>query len=371
MVLGYLKACPVQGLHYARALLPRRPITSDATALAVSNALKQIGWETEAQYILTARGTWWLKHPIPAIPSSALIDQGEQMNVSNHSGDGGRRRRERLHPFGTGGRVVKALKFFQLAGDVDRSRAILDRALWRCCEAVIVASQALAAAATAVNRDDNTGSTAATLSNIDSVLPLLPRGLTLHAYTPRAPYMRGRTPFSAFQDLNHYPEADFIFKLVEEKMRNSPTATREKKPSTATEQQHIAAESAMAVDREEGAEGKGDELSVSVALGRLLTAVSDADRLLGALSCPDTLRSDDVACLRAYVDVLSAIVHTSSSSSSLTADFNSANFGMTDVAEGEGNGYTTASSAEEMAETLRTSAGTIVQLIKTETVPMR
>jgi hypothetical protein len=135
VVLGYLLACKKEGKNVARVLLSRRYVTSDEDAIALSSILRKLGMDIEAKVVEVSRGTWWLQQ--------SRIDGG----FLNHSAG-----------------VVKALYFYQLAGDSSRSISLLDRkkiannfyfsfissffsllmifhyifigTLWRCCNAV-------------------------------------------------------------------------------------------------------------------------------------------------------------------------------------------------------------------------------------------
>jgi hypothetical protein len=90
--------------------------------------------------------------------------------------------------------VIKAMRFYQLAGDVDRSIALLDRALWRCCSAVVNASDALRT------------SPSSSLEN-EGLLYLLPKGLQMNLVKPRGPVVRGDDSLADFWDLRYYIEA--------------------------------------------------------------------------------------------------------------------------------------------------------------------
>lgn len=229
VAVGYLHACPRKGVEYARVLLPRRLMGSDAATVAVSAALRTLGLIIEARAVEAARGSWWLQSwPGQCIASDEL--NGET---------------------GTGMRVVKALRFFQLAGDGQRSRALLDRALWRLSTAVVRASQAL-------EREPRAGDSAAVWTR---VYPLLPRGLRLLPVRPRGPCRRGDYTKADYWDLNHYIE------------HHDDTTS-----------------------------------NAVVATSRLLHAINHAEQLLGAVLCGETATSSATVCLTSYVSMVRAMV---------------------------------------------------------------
>lgn len=102
LVGDYLQLCPTNGIHFAKALLPKRPISSDKEALELSASLRKLNLNEEAEVVEIARGTWWLQ----------------------------------TSRCGRKGGVTKALFFYQQAGDTSRSIALLDRAAYRCFAAV-------------------------------------------------------------------------------------------------------------------------------------------------------------------------------------------------------------------------------------------
>lgn len=106
VIVFYFHNCKSKGMEYLRHLLPRRQITSDEDALAISSTLRSLDLIEDARVVEVARGTWWL-----------------QFN-SNIDSNG----------------AIKALYFYQLARDNTRSRAILDRAMWTCIIAVYACS---------------------------------------------------------------------------------------------------------------------------------------------------------------------------------------------------------------------------------------
>ena len=102
VIVFYFNTCRSKGKEYLRQLLPRRPVTSDEDALAISSTLRSLDLIEDAKVVEVSRGTWWL-----------------QFNSNFESNS-----------------AIKALYFYQLAGDSSRSKAILDRALWGCIVSV-------------------------------------------------------------------------------------------------------------------------------------------------------------------------------------------------------------------------------------------
>ena len=113
-------------------------------------------------------------------------------------------------PSGSAGKVVKALQFYQRAGDSDRTYALLDRTLWRCCTALVEASQAL-------NRHPSSGiSSSSSVNSVRGVdegrmtsryLYLIPRNLKIHPVRPRGASVWGVSGTSDHWDLRHYVES--------------------------------------------------------------------------------------------------------------------------------------------------------------------
>ena len=58
---GYLTACPLKGKEYARILLPKRRIHSDATVHSICTTLRTFGLLIEARAMEVSRGLWWLQ----------------------------------------------------------------------------------------------------------------------------------------------------------------------------------------------------------------------------------------------------------------------------------------------------------------------
>ena len=230
VVVGYLRACPRAGVEYARVLLPRRPMLDDTTVCTISSALRTMGLNLEASAVEIARGSWWLQN-----------NRGQDNDPS----------------VPTGRAVVKALRFFQLGGDLQRSNALMDRALWRLCTAVIQASQSL-------EREAQTSPMVAESATVwKNIFPSLPRGLRLLPMKPRGPSRRGDNTVADYWDLRHYVESVSA-------ETNSPNA------STAT--------------------------------SRLFHAINHAEQLLGAVFRPDTLISVELICLKSYMTMIRALI---------------------------------------------------------------
>lgn len=102
---------------------------------------------TEACAVEAARGSWWLQqsratsspaHPAhPSHPSQA----SHPSSSSTSSGISGSIEFTPNTPSGV--EIVKAMRWYQLAGDLNRCNALLDRAMWHCCTATVNASKAL------------------------------------------------------------------------------------------------------------------------------------------------------------------------------------------------------------------------------------
>ena len=232
VVVGYLRACPRAGVEYARVLLPRRPMLDDTSVCTISAALRTLGLNVEASAVEIARGSWWLQ-----------THRGQLNDLS----------------VPTGLAVVKALRFFQLGGDLQRSHALLDRALWRLSTAVIHASQSL-------EREAQTSPTVAESATVwKNIFPSLPRGLRLLPMKPRGPSRRGENTVADYWDLRHYVESvDF-------------SATN-------------------------------NSLNAATATTRLFHAINHAEQLLGAVFRPDTLISVELICLKSYVTMIRALI---------------------------------------------------------------
>jgi hypothetical protein len=97
--------------------------------------------------------------------------------------------------------VVKAVRFYQLAGDINRTAAILDRALWRCSTALVRMSTVLTVHH--INNDNNNSSS----SSVADFLFLIPRGLRMHPVHPSGPSVTGQTTLADYWDLRHYSES--------------------------------------------------------------------------------------------------------------------------------------------------------------------
>jgi hypothetical protein len=224
VVVGYLHACPRKGAEYARVLLPRRLMPTDRAALEVSESLRALGLVAEAQAVEAARGSWWLQ-------KGRCAEAGVE--------------------------AVRALRWFQLAGDEARSTALLDRAWWRLCVAAVRLSQAL-------DREPQAVGAAPTAAVWSTVFPLMPRGLRMLPMAPRGACRRGDRTKADFWDVRRYPE---------------------------------------------GAEGAGaaSTPTAAEATTRLLRAVSHAEQLLAAVLLPSTRGSAEAACLEAYAAMVRAL----------------------------------------------------------------
>ena len=97
------------------------------------------------------------------------------------------------------GRVTKAVRFYQLAGDLDRTNALVDRTLWRCSSALVTVSQILSAHEKTIPFLSGVGAGT-------RYLPLIPRGLRMRPVYPRGPVLTGDSTLADFTDLRHYPE---------------------------------------------------------------------------------------------------------------------------------------------------------------------
>ena len=101
-----------------------------------------------------------------------------------------------------GGRVVKAVRFYQLAGDNNRTAAILDRALWRCSTALVRMSNVLT--------DHHNSLSNINSSNNDSMVEflfLIPRGLRMLPVHPNGPAVTGQSIEADYWDTRHYVES--------------------------------------------------------------------------------------------------------------------------------------------------------------------
>ena len=97
--------------------------------------------------------------------------------------------------------MVKAVRFYQLAGDVNRTAAIIDRALWRCCTALVRMSTVLT-----VHQSNNSYNNSSS-SSVAEFLFLIPRGLRMHPVHPSGPSVTGQTTLADYWDLRHYSES--------------------------------------------------------------------------------------------------------------------------------------------------------------------
>ena len=103
---------------------------------------------------------------------------------------------------------MKAIQFYQRASDFDRTNALIDRALWRCCTALVTTSIALST---------SESSTSSSSSNQEGgeqslkYLLLIPRNLKLFPVAPRDAHVAGEiNNFKTdFIDLRHYPESNY------------------------------------------------------------------------------------------------------------------------------------------------------------------
>ena len=98
--------------------------------------------------------------------------------------------------------MVKAVRFYQLAGDVNRTAAILDRALWRCSTALVRMSNVLTHHHNAHSNmhDDSNNS-------VVDFLFLIPRGLKTLPVHPNGPAVTGESILADYWDMRHYTES--------------------------------------------------------------------------------------------------------------------------------------------------------------------
>jgi len=209
----------------------------DSTVCTISASLRTLGLNLEASAVEIARGSWWLH------------TYKRQMNDDDPS-------------VPTGRAVVKALRFFQLGDDLQRSNALLDRALWRLCTAVIQASKSL-------EKEEQTSPMIAESATVwKNIFPSLPRGLRLLPMKPRGPSRRGDSVVADYWDLRHYVESvDFSVTAATQNSLNASTATT-----------------------------------------RLFHAINHAEQLLGAVFRPDTFISVEFICLKSYVTMIRALI---------------------------------------------------------------
>lgn len=98
---------------------------------------------------------------------------------------------------------MKAVRFYQLAGDVNRTAAILDRALWRCSTALVRMSNVLTHhhnAHSNMHNDNNNNS-------VVDFLFLIPRGLKTLPVHPNGPAVTGESILADYWDMRHYTES--------------------------------------------------------------------------------------------------------------------------------------------------------------------
>jgi hypothetical protein len=241
----------MRGSDYARALLPGRLINSDKEARAVAAALRVMGLDTEAREVLVTRGTFWLQRNriLQVDPASSSADN-----------ELGAAATARVTASATAAEVVKAMTFFQEAGDTMRSEALLDRALWRCCTATVNLSQALTYSDARDGADASVGKL--------ELLPSFPRNLRLRPMKPRGAAVRGDVTSGNFMDLRHYEEFQSLPALLEQ----------------------------------------GAVLPLDVALNRLISAISNGEQLLGALVTEQTIESCFAISLRDYLGLIRALL---------------------------------------------------------------
>ena len=295
VVVGYLHSCPRKGAEYARILLPRRLMPTDRAALEVSESLRALGLGEEAQAVEAARGSWWLQKGRCAEP---------------------------------GVEVVRALRFFQLAGDEARSRALLDRAWWRLCVAAVRLSQAL-------EREPQAAGAAPTSAVWTDVFPLMPRGLRMLPMVPRGACRRGDRTTADFWDVRRYPES--------------------------TEEAGI-----------------GGARTAVEATSRLLRAVSHAEQLLSAVLLPSTRASAEAACLEGYAAMVRALTV---SRAPVTVSMNAQLVSIPedrwammggDVSSSSGrSGNNGSSCSPDVEEVMQRAANTLCGLISDGVAPMR
>ena len=103
---------------------------------------------------------------------------------------------------------MKAIQFYQRASDFNRTNALIDRALWRCCTALVTTSIGLSA-----SDSMESSSSSSNPENNELYLKylfLIPRNLKLHPVAVRDARVAGET-YNAqadFIDLRHYPESN-------------------------------------------------------------------------------------------------------------------------------------------------------------------
>ena len=107
-----------------------------------------------------------------------------------------------FHRLFESGRVVKAVRFYQLAGDNSRIAALLDRALWRCSTALVRMSNVLTHHHNAHSNmhDDSNNS-------VVDFLFLIPRGLKTLPVHPNGPAVTGESILADYWDMRHYTES--------------------------------------------------------------------------------------------------------------------------------------------------------------------
>lgn len=103
---------------------------------------------------------------------------------------------------------MKAMQFYQRAGDYDRTNALIDRALWRCCTALINASVALSSADSV--ESSSSSSLQKNKKQSSKYLFLIPRNLKLYPVRVRDAILLGEKSTCSHadhMDLRHYPES--------------------------------------------------------------------------------------------------------------------------------------------------------------------
>ena len=147
-----------------------------------------------------------------------------------------------------GGKIVKALKLFQCAGDYDRTCVLLDRAMWRCCTALVNTSYALSSNQADLgsnsrsadlgsnSRQMDLGSSSRQVDQEDEkkmssrLLFLIPRNLKMYPVYPRGAVVLGEeTEIEcglSHIDMRHYVEAGCESEVGGEGMSESESEGR-------------------------------------------------------------------------------------------------------------------------------------------------
>ena len=105
---------------------------------------------------------------------------------------------------------MKAIQFYQRASDFNRTNALIDRALWRCCTALVTTSIALSASDSMESSSSSSSSNPENNELYRKYLFLIPRNLKLHPVAVRDARVAGEiyNAQADFIDLRHYPESN-------------------------------------------------------------------------------------------------------------------------------------------------------------------